>query len=178
MFPRDHQFEPPMAFALRNVAEKAQIQRSKGETKSTDIETKSYKMSKSEMEALGIEDDRETIESQSQVDIIDSVDLTNCQRLADVRVTEQHEAACNTFIQGIIRMFSLRITFLVDDKETNTINTIVEIRTSCCSWISSIKSAILSTSKSPMKEVPLSSKSVKVEELPKRDEFEFIRACF
>ena len=99
-----------------NASLKAQIQRSEGETKSTDIETKSDKMSKSEMEALGIEDDTDTIESQSQVDIIDSVDLTNCQRLVMVDattqcVTEQHEAACNTFIQGTFCTFTLQITF-------------------------------------------------------------------
>ena len=92
----------------------AQIQNLEGEAKSTDIETKSDKMSKSEMEALGIEDDTDTIESQSQIDIIDSVDLKNCQKLVMIDattqcVTKQNEAACNTSIQGIILIFSLQI---------------------------------------------------------------------
>ena len=66
------------------------------------------------MEALGIEDDTDTIESQSQVDIIDSVDLTNCQKIVMVDattqcITEQNEAACNTSIQGFIRLFNYQV---------------------------------------------------------------------
>ena len=100
-----------------NASLMAQIQNLEGEAKSTDIETKSDKMSKSEMEALGIEDDTDTIESQSQIDIIDSVDLKNCQKLVMIDattqcITEQNEAACNTSIQGIILTFSLQINNL------------------------------------------------------------------
>ena len=85
------------------------------EAKSTDTQTNSDKMSKSEMEQLGIEDDTDTIESHSQVDIIDSVDLTNCKKVFMIDATtqfiiEQNEAACNTSIQGIFCTFFFKVT--------------------------------------------------------------------